>query len=251
MTDTNIPATALTKLIALSDAAEFLSEKLIATEQAIASARQRLSGGFHKQSEYDDLRVTLDQLIADLPVLKRRCAAAEAIHSRCRAFIHELPKGTALEPVTVDVNGHDLAGVRTKIQTLEAELAALNSAPSADIEQRIRSYVESMAKPTITGVGKGEKLKVIWPGAGFDMGGPREYRADLVPMMAFLHGDRMVEALMGEIEHTASDVCPSVLTEQLEGLAYLEEALVAAAIADGTDVQRRTSVPPAAVLGVR
>jgi hypothetical protein len=32
-----------------------------------------------------------------------------------------------------------------------------------------------MARPEITGVGGGERLKVVWPGAGWGSSGPREH----------------------------------------------------------------------------
>jgi uncharacterized small protein (DUF1192 family) len=131
-------------------------------------------------------------------------------------------------------------------------------APSADIEQRVRAYVQSMARPTISGI-EGERLRVFWPGAGWDSNGPREDRADILPLMALLHGDKMVEALMAEIERTTSDVVPikeratriAALTDEIEQLAYIEEALVATAIDDGEDVQRSPNAWPQAVLGVK
>jgi hypothetical protein len=43
----------------------------------------------------------------------------------------------------------------------------------------------------------------------------------------------------------------AALTDEIDQLAYVEEALVAVAIADGEDVQRSPSAPPQAVLGVR
>jgi hypothetical protein len=108
-----------------------------------------------------------------------------------------------------------------------------------------------MAKPTITGVGRGERLKVLWPGCGFGPSGPREDRAEVLPMMALLFPDAMVKALISAIDLTSTAACPDVLIDQLDQLAYIEEILVAAAIADGRDAQRRASAPPAAVLGVR
>jgi len=104
-----------------------------------------------------------------------------------------------------------------------------------------------------------EKLKVIWPGAGFDNRGPREDRAEVLPMMALLFPDAMVAALMREVERVANDPLPQAerkkriaeLEAEISELAYVEEALVAAAIADGEDVQRSPSAPPQAVLQVR
>jgi hypothetical protein len=43
-----------------------------------------LTGGFQRQSEYDDLRKALDQLVADKPVLERRLRAAQSVHAACR-----------------------------------------------------------------------------------------------------------------------------------------------------------------------
>jgi hypothetical protein len=119
--------------------------------------------------------------------------------------------------------------------------------------------VESMARPQIIGIGKGERLKVIWPGAGWDTRGPREDRAEVLPMMALLFPDAMVDALVREVERMASDPVPpserktriAALEHEIEQLAYVEEVLVAAALAKGQDVQRSTLAPPAAVLGVR
>jgi hypothetical protein len=180
-------------------------------------------------------------------------------YSACQVFLGQLPAGTALEPVEVNVEGHDLEEVRAQIKTAEAELAALRAlpTPSADIERRLRDYVHSMARPQISGIGKGEKLRVFWPGCGWDSSGPRDDRADILPMMALLHGDAMVAALMREIER--NDPVPikeratriAALTDEIEQLAYVEEALVAAAIASGEDVQRSPGAPPHAVLGVR
>jgi hypothetical protein len=256
----NIPASALDKLLRLSDAAEVLSEKVIAMEQGIASARQRLSGGM-KQTEFDDLRAGLDQMTKELPALKKRCNNAQAIYQKCRELVDTLPKGTVLEPVAIQVDGHDLSSVRTRLGAAQSELAALRAVPtaSADIEQRIRAYVQSMARPTISGIAKGEKLKVIWPGAGFGPSGPREDRADILSLMALLHGDKMVEALMTEIERTTSNVVPikerasriAALEAELAELAYVEEVLITAAIEEGVDVQRSANALPAAVLQVR
>jgi hypothetical protein len=194
------------------------------------------------------------------PVLKRRCDAAQSTYSACQVFLDQLPDAATLEVVEVKVEGHDLEEVRAQIKTVEAELAALRAVPtpSADVELRVRSYVESMARPQITGLANGEQLRVIWPGAGFDTRGPREDRAEVLPTIALLFPDAMTAALMSEVERMASDQVPikerarriAALTDEIEQLAYVEEAL-AAAIANGEDVQRSPDAPPQAVLGVR
>jgi hypothetical protein len=246
-----LPAPVLAKLLSLEEVVEDLTQRVTKTHTGITSARTRLTAGFRNRTEGDDLNASLKQLISDAPVLEQKLHDAQRTLSACKAWLDSLPEGTTLEPVTVDVNGRDLPSVRAKIKTLEAELAALRAAPSADVRQRVEDYVHSMARPTITGLGKGERIKVVWPGAGFDTRGPREDRAEVLSLMALLFPDAMVAALMGEIETHSSDVCPSVLTDEIERLAFLEEILVTNAIADGKDVQRRTSAPPQAALGVR
>jgi len=71
--------------------------------------------------------------------------------------------------------------------------------------------------------------------------------------------DTMVAALMREVERMANGPLPqaarhkriAALEREISELAYIEEALVAAAIADGEDVQRSPGAQPHAVLGVR
>jgi hypothetical protein len=257
----DVPAGVLAKLISLDEQAEFYTEKLAKTDGAIASARTRLSGGLSKQADYDDLRKTLQTMVDDLPGLKSRRNAAQSVLSNCKAWLERLPEGTTLEPVEVETDGQSLEDVRAKIKTAEDELKVLRSIPtaSADIEAKIRSYVESLGRPTITGIGSREKLKVVWPGAGFDNRGPREDRADVLPLMAILHGEAMVASLMQEVERMTSGILPikdrgtriAALSDEIAHLGYVEEALVAAAIAEGMDVERSPSALPQAVLQVR
>jgi hypothetical protein len=78
-------------------------------------------------------------------------------------------------------------------------------------------------------------------------------------MMALMFGNEMVDALLREVSRMADDNMPrterrkriATLTDEAEQLAYVEEALVAAAIANDEDVQRSLDVPPQAVLGVK
>jgi hypothetical protein len=257
----NIPSAAYVKLLHLSDVAEHLSDKITETEKAIATARTRLSGGLPKQQEYEDLSASLKQLVADKPALERKLHAAKLVHFNCKTFLNSLPTGVVLEPVEVKTDGQSLEDVRAKREVAENELKVLHSIPtaSADIEAKIRSYVESLGRPTITGIGSREKLKVVWPGAGFDNRGPREDRADVLPLMAILHGEAMVAALMQEVERMTSGVLPikdrgariAALSNEIEQLAYVEEALVSAAIAEGMDIERSPSALPQAVLQVR
>ena len=259
MNRSKLPTLVLNKLIELDEQVEDLTPKLANIEQGIADARRRLSGDFRSEAEYDDLRAALKKMVDEQPALERRLRAVQSIRSRCKSWLDQLPANTVLEQVVP--GDHDLADVRAKLEAAQAELAKLRTAPtpSADIEQRVRAYLQSMARPTISGIGDGERLKVIWPGAGWDMKGPIEHRADVLPMMALLFPDEMIAALMSEVERIANDPLPqaarqkriAALEQQIEELAYIEEALIAIAIADGEDVQRSPSAPPQAVLQVR
>jgi hypothetical protein len=168
MNYTDLPASVLAKLLALESAPKELERRVAAAEHGIEHAQRRLTGGFHRQSEYDDTRRALDQLVADKPALEKKLCVAQSVLSACKVWLDRLPAGTVLEPVTIDVNGHDLDEVRAKLEAAQAELKRLRGVPtpSADIKERIHAYVESMARPQISGIAKGEKLKVIWPGAG-------------------------------------------------------------------------------------
>jgi hypothetical protein len=261
MNRSKLPNGVLSRLIDLDDQVEYLTRKLANTEHGIADARRRLSGGFRKQTEYDDLAASLKQLVADKPMLEKKLRNAQSVLSNCKVWLERLPEGTVLEPVEVKTDGQSLEDVRAKREVAENELKVLRSIPtaSADIEAKIRSYVESLGRPTITGIGSREKLKVVWPGAGFDNRGPREDRADVLPLMAILHGEAMVAALMQEVERMTSGVLPikdrgariAALSDEIAQVGYVEEALVAAAIAEGMDVERSPSALPQAVLQVR
>jgi hypothetical protein len=172
-----------------------------------------------------------------------------------------LPEGTTLEPVEVKTDGHTLDEVRAKIETLESELKVLRGLPhaSADIESRLRTFVESQARPVITGIGKNETLRILFPGCGWDNSGPKEHKAEALTLLTFLFPDVFVSRLMHQIEDETSKVIPikdraaraAQIEDGLVELAYVEEALVTAAIADGKDVQRSPNALPQAVLQVR
>jgi hypothetical protein len=263
MNRSDLPNGVLSKLFDLDEHVEHLTRRLANTEQGIADARRRLSGGFRQQAEYDDLSASLKQLLADKPTLEKKLHSAQSVLSNCKVWLDRLPEGTTLEPVGVKTDGHALAQVRAHLEAAQAELAGLQAVPTpgSDIEARIRAYVGAMARarPTITGIDEGEKFKVIWPGAGFDSRGPREDRADVLPLMALLCPDAMTAALMREVERMTNDPVPqaerrkriAALEHEIEQLAYIEEPLVADAIARGEDVQRSPSALPQAVLQVR
>jgi hypothetical protein len=161
--------------------------------------------------------------------------------------------------VETKTDGRDLDEVRAKIDAVASELKKLRALPmpGPDVEERVRACVAGLGKPKISGLGNNEKLRVIWPGAGWISSGPREDFAEVLPMMALLFPSEMTSALLRQI--ASSDAMPiadrdarmAVLEQEIESLEYVEEALITAAIADGEDVQRSPNASPQAVLGVR
>jgi hypothetical protein len=130
---------------------------------------------------------------------------------------------------------------------------------SADIKTRVENYVASLGRPQISGIGPDEKLRVIFPGAGFDASGPRANRADPLALFAMSFPEEMTKALLLEIDRMTGAVVPikerasriAALTTEIEQLAYVEEALIADASANGEPIERAPSAPPQAVLGLR
>jgi hypothetical protein len=80
---------------------------------AITGARQRLSGGFERASEYQDTRGALAQMVNDLPTIENKLADARYTLTDCKAFLDGLPYDVELVSVkSVKPNGYDLTEVR-------------------------------------------------------------------------------------------------------------------------------------------
>jgi hypothetical protein len=225
------------KLLALSAQHEHVTEKVARTNDAIASARVRLSGKFQTDAEHNDLSNTLKKLIADLPTIEARRDTAEHTLESCQAWIDELPDNTTLEIVKVKSNGADLAAVRELIRNAEDELQTLERVPtpSADIELHVRDYVASLGRPTVLGA-EGNHLQVTWP-------------QNAVALFALLMPDRMTEIIFAEVDRAANDPMP--LPQRKQRIAELKQQI---------DELQRTAyalghVPydldPAIILGVR
>lgn len=225
----------------LEEVVQGLAERVAKTEDGIANARKRLTGTFARKGEYEDMRATLNQLIADKPILEQKLGAARSTLSNCKLWPNLLPEDTVLEQTVVEANGYDLVHVRARIKTAQAELATLRAVPiaSPDIKRRVEQYVNTLGRPKVAGIGKDETLRVTWPGDGH-----------MLPMMlAFFHRDAMVEALLREIESVADDPLP--LAERKKRIAELEveiEVLQRQAFALGAPT---TDLPPHVVLGVK
>jgi septal ring factor EnvC (AmiA/AmiB activator) len=234
----DIPEAVLDKLAKFEQQAEYLARKVTQTQEAIAAARERLTGGFAKDSEYHDMWATLQQLVKDLPVMERNLSTAKYKLSSCKSWLDGLPDDVVLEPVKVNASRRDLAEVRQRIKDAEDELKALRAVPvpCADIKVRIEHYVSSLARPTVSGIAKGETLRVSWPN-------------DATSVLALLLGDRMVEVLSQEVERMANDPMP--LAERSKRIGELTaevDTLQRQALALSAET---CGLPPQAVLGVR
>jgi hypothetical protein len=262
MTYDSLPQHVLVKVLSLDEAVEALSGRTDAIERDIENRRARRYGNLQRAEDNPRLlEAELERLVADQKMLQKRLQAEQAVLSACKGWLDRLPAGTKLEPVAVTADGHDLAGVRGRIKAANTELEALRRAPapSEDIEARVRDYVRGLA-PKVRGVGVGERLSIVWPGAQSSSPGYiSEHTCDPLALLAALFPDRMLSLVMAEVARLANDPVPlaerprrvAALEHELDELHRVEEALVAAAIAAGHPVHRSPLAPPAAVLGVR
>jgi hypothetical protein len=253
----------LAKLLALEEAVAALKAGADAIECGIEDRRARLWGNVRRADDNPRmLEAELERLVADQKVLQKRLQAEQSVLSACKAWVDRLPADTKLEPVAVSADGHDLESIRGRIKAANAQLDALRRAPapSEDIEARVWGYLRGLA-PKVRGIGPGERLSILWPGAQSASGSGyiAEHTCDPLSLLASLFPDRMLALVMGEVERMANDPLPvaqrapriAALERGLDELHRVEEVLVAAAIAAGQPVQRSPSSPPAAVLGIR
>jgi hypothetical protein len=251
----------LTKLLSLQEAVAALKARADEVERGIEDRRARLWGNVRRADDDPrSLQAELETLLADQKVLQKRLQAEQSVLSSCKAWVDRLPAGAKLEPVPVTADGHGLPGLRNRINAANAERDALMRAPapSSDIEARVRGYLRGLT-PKVRGVGVGERLSIIWPGAQTPTTYISEHTCDPLALIAALFPDRMLSLVMTEVERMANDPLPvaqrppriAILERELDELHRVEEALVAVAIAAGEPVHRSPSAPPAAVLGVR
>ena len=241
MTYDSLPHSVLAKLLSLDEGVEALSARAAAIERDIENRRARRYGNVHRADDNPRvLEAELETLSADQKELQKRLQAEQSVRAACKAWLDGLPAGTKLEPVAVTADGHELAEVRKRIKAAIAEVDALKRAPapSSDIEARVREYVRGLA-PKVRGVGVGERLSIVWPGAQSSSGYISEHTCDPLALLAALFPDRMLSLAMREVERQANDPLPvaerapriATLERELDELHRIEEALVAAAIA--------------------
>ena len=167
MKQNSYPAHIQSKLDELAQTSEYLTEQVGKTKDAIAGARQRLSGGFQTDQEFTDLRATLDQLVADLPVLERKQRDASSrwrIVRRGWRLCRAMPCSNRSRPAKSD-DDLDLDDIRQRIDDIQDEIGQLRAVPTPapDVEKRIKAYVARLARPRVSGVAAGQTLRVDWP----------------------------------------------------------------------------------------
>jgi hypothetical protein len=258
-----LPQHVLAKLLALDEAVAALKAGADAVERGIEDRRARLWGNARRADDNPRvLQAELEKFLADQKGVQQRLQAEQAVLSACKLWLDRLPAGTQLELVPVTADGHELAEIRKRVKAAIAEVDALKHAPapSGDIEARVRNYIGGLA-PKVRGVGVGERLSIIFPGAQSSSGSGyiSGHTCDPLALLAVLFPERMLALVMGEVERMANDPCPvaqrpprvAALESELDELHRVEEVLVAAAIAAGEPVHRSPSAPPPAVLCVK
>src|SRR5262249_50279032 len=161
------PAFVAAKMALLSDARATAATRADEVTAQISHLRDRLNGRVQRADD-DPLKLhnALDQLLEEQKVLQRQRPIDTGIIESCKTWLDRLPPDTKLEPVAATTGGRDLADVRKRIKTITAEIFALKRAPapSNDIEARVWDYLGGLA-PKVSGVGVGERLSIIFPGA--------------------------------------------------------------------------------------
>jgi hypothetical protein len=228
------------KLDELAQTTELLAEQVGKTKDAITGARQRLSGGFQSDQEFSDLRASLDQLVADQPVLGRKLRDAQFTLADCKSFLEALPSDAVLEPVAAAKldDDLDLQSARQRIADATDEVRQLRAVPtpSPDLEREIKGYVSAFARPRVSGIASGQQLRVDWP------------TKDPIAVLAFLLPNEMVDALVKEVVRSGNTPPPDERKKRISELEAEIDALQRRALALGDDI---CVMPAPVVLGVR
>jgi hypothetical protein len=108
---------------------------------------------------------------------------------------------------------------------------------SPDIEERVEVYVQSLARPRVTGVSTGRRLDVRWP------------MTDATSLLAILMPDKVTEVILAEIERAANlPMPPEGRRKRMGELRRQIDTLQRQAVALGADTR---DLPAEVVLGVR
>jgi hypothetical protein len=237
----DIPQAARQRLDKLAQDFEILKEKAARTKSAIDSARERITGKFESDAQYQDTYSTLKRMVEDLPKIKQKARVAEGVLETCQSWVDELPDDLTLEPAgAVDTDGFTLEMVQEQIAEYEEELKELRAVPAWNgataTAAAAEAYVRSLARPKVSGISAGEKLAVTWP-------------HDMHTMFALLFPSQMVEVIVAEAKRLANTPMP--VAERKARIALLEREIIKRqrqALALGADAH---ALPAQAILGVK
>jgi hypothetical protein len=207
----NLPASVLAKLLALDQTVEHLRAEESTLTPQINDIRNRLNGRvLDQRDDAGRLEQDMQRLVADHTQVNARLHQAQRLNASCRTWLDRLPPGTKLEPVTATTEGKSLPEVRARISDAREELAKLKRAPvpSPDLRDRVERRIAALGAPTVRGIGAGEELKIVWPGAKQTPSGPDERSCEPLAMFAMLFPDKLADAAMAEAERVADDPIP-------------------------------------------
>jgi hypothetical protein len=105
---------------------------------------------------------------------------------------------------------HRLSDIRARITAARDELTKLRRAPipSSDLRDRVERRIAALGAAMVRGIGAGEELKIVWPGAKQTASGPDERSCEPLAMFALLFPKQLADAVMAQTERMANDPAP-------------------------------------------
>jgi hypothetical protein len=105
----------------LSDACAAAAIRADELTAQISDLRDRWTGRTARAGDHPEtLRAELEARLAQQKALQAQRPIDMGILESCKAWLDRLPTGAKLEPVAVTADGHDLAGVRSRIKAANA-----------------------------------------------------------------------------------------------------------------------------------
>jgi hypothetical protein len=137
------PEAVWSKMKEMETTAEQLQEQLARMNRSVEQTKQRLTGGFQKNEEWEATRATLRDLQQDEGILRSRLGTAQTTLQNCKQWLDELPENAELELVKVDVDGLELVKTVQQIKEHEDKIDALTNVPilKKNYKQEIAEYV--------------------------------------------------------------------------------------------------------------
>lgn len=261
-----LPTEASTKLSAITGAAVDARDAAASAQHRIDELRKALSYGSHSGADAAGLEAELSRLDAVRAKANHRHGELSSLAASIQHWLRSLPPNAELvlaEPVTVKKRRdtallEQLAQTRDQIMAAQSHLRSVKTAPlpKPDAKAAVRDYVQQLAqrgKPAVNLSSAGVSIRFAYAA------GPLSTES-MAALLAWVDADKIIAGLEAEIDLLPENKTAlpakektkrtTELTENLDELERLEEALVEAAIAEGADVLRRPTASPLAVLGL-